>query len=247
MSWAKEMEQEQNDLTSSVPAAMPRKCKDRRPVEKYQAGPSTSRAKAPKSSNDSTSSLGSEIPVQRPRRERKPVKKYQAGQAKSIVRLSEPTKYEEAVKCCHSAEWREAMDTEMRSRKEKETWILVKRPVHAQVLKNRCVYKIKTLPEGDVTRFKARLVVKSYAQREGVDFADTFAPVCRYETLRILLAMAVANDWDSDMFDVDTAFLNSKLKRRVYTEQPEGYAVGLDLVCLVLRAIWHEGCSPSRV
>jgi len=76
------------------------------------------------------------------------------------------------------------MDSEMRSQKENDSWRLVKRPQITSVLRNRWVYKIKTDNDEQVTRLKARLVVKGFSQVPGVDYSETFSPVCRYKTVK---------------------------------------------------------------
>jgi hypothetical protein len=136
------------------------------------------------------------------------------------------------------------MEAEIRSQAEQGSWTLVKRPRHARVLQSRWVYKIKTAVDGSVTRFKARLVIKGYTQREGIDFNETFAPVCRYEAIRMLLSLTAAKDLKAHMFDFETAFLQTEITGDVYMEQPDGYKVGKDLVCKLNKSLYGLKQSP---
>ncbi|KAJ0392066.1 hypothetical protein P43SY_011689 [Pythium insidiosum] len=86
-------------------------------------------------------------------------------------------------------------------------------------------YDEEDRPDGPVDRFKARLVIKGFLQKYGVDYTEIFAPVVRMEILRLLLALAAAMDWEVEQMDVKTAFLNGYLEEEIYMEQPMGYTV----------------------
>lgn len=85
------------------------------------------------------------------------------------------------------------------------------------------VYKIKRNTKGEIVKYKARVVAKGYAQWQGVDFDEVFAPVTRLETVRLLLALTSKNGWVVDHLDVKSAFLNGELEETVYVTQPEGF------------------------
>lgn len=85
------------------------------------------------------------------------------------------------------------------------------------------VFRKKENANGSINKYKARLVVKGYAQVFGVDFFDTFAPVARLDTIRMLLAIAVQKQWKIYHLDVKSAFLNGFLEEEIYVEQPEGF------------------------
>jgi hypothetical protein len=153
--------------------------------------------------------------------------------------LLEPNSYKEAVSSPHSEDWKNAMKEEMSSHEANKTWELVPRPTKAKVLDNRWVYKVKHNPDASLERLKARLVIKGYEQRQGLDYSKTFAPFCRYESLRLLLAIAAAKQLKMKQFDIKTAFLYGDLTETVYMEQPEGYKQpGPDLVCLLKNSLY---------
>jgi hypothetical protein len=85
------------------------------------------------------------------------------------------------------------------------------------------VFKVKKDAAGNIVKYKARLVAKGYAQKEGVDFDEVFAPVARLETVRVLLALAAQGNWEVHYMDVKSAFLNGCLQEVVYVTQPLGF------------------------
>ena len=134
----------------------------------------------------------------------------------------EPKNVEEALseKC-----WREAMVTEMNSIQSNKTWELSELPAGHRAIGLKWVFKVKKDPNGNIIKHKARLVAKGYAQREGVDFDEVFAPVARIETVRLLIALAAQMSWEIHHMDVKSAFLNGELMEEVYVQQPPGFVV----------------------
>ena len=110
----------------------------------------------------------------------------------SIFSHTEPRNYNEASK--HDC-WQQAMQEELDALTTNHTWQLIPLPEGKTTIGCRWVYKIKHKSDGTLDRYKARLVAKGYTQLEGLDFLDTFAPVAKLTTLRLLLAVATANDW----------------------------------------------------
>jgi len=120
-------------------------------------------------------------------------------------------------------EWIEAMHHEYKALISNQTWTLCPRPSHHNVVRNKWVYKIKQKQDGSVDRYKARLVANGYDQLGGVDFYETFSPVVKTATIRLLLALAVQFDWQIKQLDVSNAFLHGVLGEEVYMEQPQGF------------------------
>jgi hypothetical protein len=106
--------------------------------------------------------------------------------------------------------------------KRNEVWSLVPRPKQ-NVLGTKCVFFNKLDEHAVVTRNNARLVAKGYAQVIGLDFEETFAPVARLESIRILLAYDALHSFKLFQMDVKSAFLNGPIKEEVYVEQPPGF------------------------
>jgi hypothetical protein len=118
--------------------------------------------------------------------------------------------------------WVLAMQQELNDVTRNEVWHLVPRP-NQNVVGTKWVFRNKQDEHGVVTRNKARLVAKGYSQVEGLDFGETYAPVARHESIRILLAYATYHGFKVYQIDVKSAFLNGPIKEEVYVEQPPGF------------------------
>lgn len=132
----------------------------------------------------------------------------------------DPTSYEEANK---EVKWKNAMESEIEAIEKNQTWDLVEAPKGIMPIGVKWVYKTKLNERGLVDKYKARLVVKGYAQRKGIDYDEVYAPVARWDTIRLLLALAAQKSWTVYQLDVKSAFLHGELKEDVFINQPPGF------------------------
>lgn len=139
-----------------------------------------------------------------------------------MVSADEPTSFAEAEK---SPSWRKAMMEEIDAIEENGTWCLVDLPPNRKAIGVKWVFKVKRDEHGAVSKHKARLVVKGYAQRHGIDYDEIFAPVARLDSVRMLIALAAHEGWEVHHMDIKSAFLNGELQEEVYVEQPIGFIV----------------------
>ncbi|CAL9014241.1 unnamed protein product [Prunus brigantina] len=129
--------------------------------------------------------------------------------------IIEPENYQEAV---GDLAWQEAMNAELEMIEKNNTWELVERPADKPVIGVKWVFKTKLNLDGTVQKHEARLVAKGYAQKPGIDYNETFAPVARLDTIRTLIALAAQKGWKLFQLDVKSAFLNGVLDEEVYVE-----------------------------
>ncbi|KAG5555080.1 hypothetical protein RHGRI_012571 [Rhododendron griersonianum] len=136
------------------------------------------------------------------------------------VSLVEPKNIKEAfIDEC----WVNAMHEELHQFERKNVWELVPRPSDLNIIGTKWIFKNKSNELGVVVRNKARLVAQGYTQVEGIDFDETFAPVARLESIRIMLAVACFLGFKLFQMDVNSAFLNGIIKEEVYVLQPKGF------------------------
>nr|GEX10400.1 putative zinc finger, CCHC-type [Tanacetum cinerariifolium] len=135
---------------------------------------------------------------------------------------------------------REAMKDELNSISKNNVWELAELPKGAKPVECKWVYKTKLDPDGNVERYKAHLVAKGYTQKEGVDYKETFSPVSRKDSLRIVIALVAHFDLELRQMDVKTTFLNGYLHEDVYMAQPQGFkSKGQEhLVCKLKKSIY---------
>lgn len=142
----------------------------------------------------------------------------------------------DAMEKDNANEWKKAMDSERTSHQLNNTWTLSELPKGRKTVKWKWVFKLKENANG--TRFKARLVAKGYLQKYGIDYEETFSPVVRTATLRIMFALEVQFGLKIHQLDAVTAFLQGDLQETIFMDQPEEYMDGTDRVCKLNKAIY---------
>ena len=152
----------------------------------------------------------------------------------------EPKTLNEALNCSEKDSWVKAMSEELKSLDEMKVWTLTTLPAGRRAIGCRWVFKLKLNVDGSVNKYKARLVAQGYNQREGLDYSETFAPVCRAETIRLLLTLAAKYNYEVHQLDVKTAYLYGLLKEDIYMLQPPGFVDSEkgDLVCKLKKSLY---------
>lgn len=159
--------------------------------------------------------------------------------------IFEPTTYEQAISNrLNRMNWELGMKEEYKSLMDNNTWCLVQAPPGAHVLRGRWVYTLKRGPDGEVTRYKARWVVRGFEQQEGRDYHDTFASVVKPMSYKAIFALAAAMDWDLEQMDVKTAFLYGDVQEEIYVRQPDGFNKDSSKVCKLNKALYGLKQSP---
>lgn len=144
-------------------------------------------------------------------------------------------------------EWQVAVQSELDSLIQNETWSLVpvSQAAGKRVLKNRLLFTRKYNPDGSLQKYKARLVVLGNTQQQGVDFDKVFSPVVSPVTVRTIMAIAAARDYELHQMDAVTAFLNSSLDEEVYMEVPDGLKQpGEPMVCRLRKSLYGLKQAP---
>ena len=168
-----------------------------------------------------------------------------ATQSAHLATIDEPTSMAAALASEQADLWRQAMDEEYASLLSNGTWTLEEVPPGVKPIPTKWVYKLKRGSSGNIERYKARLVVQGFRQREGIDYEEVFAPVSKYSTLRAVLAVAASADLDLHHLDIKTAFLNGELEEEVWTMQPPGYEEGSgSLACRLHKALYGLKQAP---
>ena len=142
--------------------------------------------------------------------------------------------------------WRLAVFEEMNALKKNDTWEMVELPKGKKVVGCKWVFSIKSKADGSVERYKARLVAKGFTQTYGIDYQETFAPVAKINSIRVLLSLIVNSNWPLHQLDVKNAFLNGDLEEEVYMSSPPGFEerCGNGRVCRLKKSLYGLKQSP---
>ena len=157
--------------------------------------------------------------------------------------LTEPSGYKSAMK--HPS-WRQAMQEEIDALHSQGTWTLVPLPSHKNLVGCKWIFKLKKNVDGSVARHKARLVAQGFSQEPGLDYGETFSPVVKPTTVRIVLALAAQFGWVLSQLDIKNAFLHGILQEEVFMAQPPGFVdvTYPDLVCKLHKSLYGLKQAP---
>ncbi|XP_062085542.1 uncharacterized protein LOC133791639 [Humulus lupulus] len=131
----------------------------------------------------------------------------------AVSTQNEPSSYKDAIL---NNNWIQAMNLELKALQENKTWTIVPLPSNIQPIGCHWVCKVKYHNDGTIERYKARLVAQAYTQQEGLDYFDTFSPIAKMVTLKLLLAVSTIKHWTTIQLDINNAFLNGDLNEDIY-------------------------------
>lgn len=156
-----------------------------------------------------------------------------------------PTCFTQANK---DTKWREAMVNEINALLHTHTWDLVPRSQAQNIVGCKWVFRLKEKADGSIDKYKARLVAKGFHQRPGIDFKETFSPVIKPTTIRMILSLAVSFNWKIKQLDVSNAFLHGDLDIPVFMEQPPGFIdqTKSNYVCRLRRSLYGLRQAPRQ-
>ena len=142
--------------------------------------------------------------------------------AKTAV-LGDPISYHDALSREDRESWQKACNEELETLKKFGVYEEVPQPHDRKIVGSKWVFRMKMGPDGQIERYKARLVAQGFSQVEGIDYNETFAPVTKFNSIRLLLALSARFDWEIHQMDVKSAFLNGELDEEIYMRPPPGY------------------------
>jgi histone deacetylase 1/2 len=161
---------------------------------------------------------------------------------KVFLAVSEPKTVRSAMA---DPKWLSAMQAEYKALMDNQTWSLVPLSPHRRAIGCKWIFRVKENPDGTVNKYKARLVAQGFSQTAGFDFTETFSPVIKPVTVRIILTLAVTFKWQVQQIDVNNAFLNGVLQEEVYMRQPTGFeATDKFLVCKLHKSLYGLKQAP---
>ncbi|KAL5777409.1 hypothetical protein ACOSP7_010335 [Xanthoceras sorbifolium] len=178
----------------------------------------------------------------------KPIQRYSPSLHYLLLTDSgEPECYDETMQVEDSVKWESAMRDEMDSLMSNQTWELAELPPGKKALHNKWVFRIKEEQNGN-KRYKARMVVKGFQQKEGIDYNEIFSPVVKLTTIRLVLKIVAAENLHLEQLDVKTAFLHGDLEEEIYMRQPEGFkeAGKENLVCRLKKSLYGLKQAPRQ-
>jgi hypothetical protein len=166
--------------------------------------------------------------------------------AKTHIMDPDSPSFHQAMNGEYAEQYIQAMQLEVSTLIQQRTWSMIPRTPDLNVLKGTWVFKLKRLPDGSPSRFKARYCARGDLQQEGVDFFDTYAPVVQWSTIRMLLITVLTEGWATRQVDYTNAFAQADLREEVYLECPKMFAPksGNDLVLKLIKSLYGLRQAP---
>ena len=161
---------------------------------------------------------------------------------------NEPLTYQQAMSSPDAPYWKEAVNSEIESILQNHTWELVDLPKGSKPLGYKWIFKKKLKADGSIDKYKARLVIKGFRQKQDLDYFDTYSQVTRITSIRMLIAIASILNLEIHQMDVKTAFLNGELEEEIYMQQPEGFlSPGNEIkVCKLVKSLYGLKQAPKQ-
>ncbi|KAL5779663.1 hypothetical protein ACOSQ2_010400 [Xanthoceras sorbifolium] len=161
----------------------------------------------------------------------------------NLQQIQVPNSIHEALKI---PEWKTATLEEIRALEKNQTWDLTRLPLGKRAVGYKWIFSVKYKSDGSVDKFKARLVAKEFTQAYGIDYQETFAPVAKLNTIRVLLSLAANLDWPLHQLDIKYAFLNGDLEEKVYMDIPPGFEspATTNKICKLKKSLYGLKQSP---
>ncbi|CAI7881806.1 unnamed protein product [Closterium sp. NIES-54] len=150
----------------------------------------------------------------------------------------------EALSGPDAEKWKQSVKEEYESLLENETWELCELPPGKKAISSKLIFRHEYGPDGELTRYKSRLVAKGFQQTKGKDFDEIFTPVGKGTTLRVMLGTAAKRGWRIKQMDITTSFLNGIILEELYMLQPEGLDDGSGRVFRLKKAIYGLKQAP---
>ena len=156
------------------------------------------------------------------------------------ISLQAPQTIKEPLERPDAQKWQDAINLELNSLKKNKTWKLTPLPSNRTPISSKWVFKIKTNADGTIDKYKARLVARGFPQVQGIDYTETFSPVVKLNSIKVLLALATQYNFEIHQLDVKTTFLNGNLDEEIYMSLPDGLPTPSNpqLVCKLAKSLY---------
>jgi hypothetical protein len=150
----------------------------------------------------------------------------------------DPRTYAQAMARADTAEWEAACEAERRAFERMGVYEVVSHLNGRKVVGSKWVFRIKRGPDGAIQKYKARIVAQGFTQIEGIDYDKMFAPVAKFASLHVILALAAEHNLDVQQMDVKSTYLNGELKEEILMEAPPGFEIPAGMVLRLVKAVY---------